>query len=592
MSCKTILNVVKNHQWRSLFFQLWRYIIIAVGVPTVICLLLFSGLYSNKMHEEYENAFANSSYKSAENFKANIAELFRISIEASQEKEFIRFLEKNIDNRDYISEMMQYIEIKNLLQKYLYENEIVENVWIYSVKNDSIMSYGNKFNVEDAIEKDLTYEVIKKTDKCSVSKNKVKLLNSEEDEFCVITIAFPMYIDDFNAVDGVIAFNIPCENINNKILYIGEGKKENAAIMTKNGTIVSFENDEMSEFEHFSFSEVLKRSSKNGYTIEKKGLDTYCCVPDTDFDFIMLISSGTDNGKQLVKIIFRMIIVVLLIAMIAMIILSYAISIMVFNFMIAFVYGVEIYNVNDAKMMVDYRYLGKRFLLNMKKDAKIDEEFAVKMSKLRDMQVLALQNQINPHFIFNTLNFVNVMIIQITKRDCAPANVVSLLSDILHYSLNSEEFTATLSDELRYAQKYIEIERFKRDNSFEMITDADESVLKAKCVKFSLQPILENCIMHGFVGEKNNNGVIVLSIHKVEENIHIVIKNNGRCASNEKIRELNESFKNTDTIKRGRHIGLANVNQRLKIIFGTAASMRVYNEQNGFAVEIIYPFEK
>ena len=62
----------------------------------------------------------------------------------------------------------------------------------------------------------------------------------------------------------------------------------------------------------------------------------------------------------------------------------------------------------------------------------------------------------------------------------------SLLSDILHYSLNSEEFTATLSDELRYAQKYIEIEKFKRDNSFEMITDVDESILKGKCVKFSL----------------------------------------------------------------------------------------------------------
>ena len=97
--------------------------------------------------------------------------------------------------------------------------------------------------------------------------------------------------------------------------------------------------------------------------------------------------------------------------------------------------------------------------------------------------------------------------------------------------------------------------------------------------------------MHGFVGERSDNSIILLLIHKVEENIHIVIKNNGRCASNEKIRELNESFKNTDTIKRGRHIGLANVNQRLKIIFGAAASMRVYNEQNGFVVEIIYPFE-
>ena len=558
-------------------------------MPTVIYLIVFSRLYVNKKYDEYENSFANSSYKSAENFKNNIAELFRISIETSQEREILQFLEEETQEEESISEMIRLTETKNLLRQYLYQYENVENIWIYSVKNDSIISCVRNVTVDEAVEKELAYDILENDERCSISQNRFSVSSGDgEEKVLGITIAFPMYMENFNNVDGIIAFDILCDSISDKILYT---ENEHTAILTKTGAIVSLGNNDTAEFEKLSFNEILKRIGKNEYIIEKNSSDTYCYVPDTDFDFILLFSSGTESGKQLAVITLRMIMSWLLISLIAMIILSYAISMVVFDFMIAFVYGVGVYNLNDAQSMVDYRYLGKRFLLNMKKDTKMDEEFAVKMSRLRDTQVLALQNQINPHFIFNTLNFVTLMIIQITKRDCAPSKVVSLLSDILYYSLNTAEFTATLSDELEYAQKYVEIEMIKHDNSFEMIMDVDENILDGKCVKFSLQPILENCIMHGFDAERCEKGVIVLKIYKQENNIHIVIKNNGRSASNEKIHELNESFKHTDTIKRGRHIGLANVNQRLKIIFGTSASMRVYNEQNGFAVEIVHPFE-
>lgn len=592
MKCKGLLNVVKNHHWRSLFFQLWKYIIIAVGVPTVIYSIGFSGFYINKTYDEYENAFASSVYKSAENFKTNTEELFRSSIEFSQEKKFLSLLEENTGAADNIYEMIQYVEVKNLLQKYMYEYDVVENVWIYLPKNDRVISCGRRFAVDEELEKEIAYDCIRKDEKCSISKREFAISREEgEVDFTGITIAFPIKVENFNNADGVIVFNIACDNVSNKILYTKREEKENTAILTKNGTVISLGNDDTAKPEKLSFDKILKNTGENGYAIEKSGSDTYYCVPDTDFGFILLFSSGSQNMKKLTEMVIEMVMLLFLIALISTIILSYIISVITFNFMIGFAYGVGTYNASDEHAMVDYRYIGKRFLINMKKDAKIDEEFAVNMCRLRDMQVLALQNQINPHFIFNTLNFVNLMIIRLTKKDCAPAKVVSLLSDILQYSLVSEGFIATLSEELGCAHKYIEIEMLKHDNSFKMITNVDNKLLAGKCVKFSLQPILENCIRHGFTGEKNENGVIALSICRKGDNVCIVIKNSGICASEEKIREINESFKNIDTIKSGRHIGLANVNQRLKIIFGTSASMRVYNEQNGFAVEIIYPFE-
>jgi len=160
----------------------------------------------------------------------------------------------------------------------------------------------------------------------------------------------------------------------------------------------------------------------------------------------------------------------------------------------------------------------------------------------------------------------------------------------LQYSLNTEEFTTTIEEELYYTNKYIEIERLKSDNNYELKTEIDEKLLKGRVVKFSFQPIMENSIIHGFAF-KTQDCVISLKIFEEGKNIHIIIKDNGDGASAEKINELNESFKNNIGIKRGRHIGLVNVNHRLKIIYGEEATMHAYNDDDGFVVEIIQPFE-
>lgn len=590
MSYKTVLNIIKNYQWRGIFFQLWKYIIIAVGVPTIICMCIISLLYANKMYEEYESAFAASSYKSAENFKDSVGNFFELSCDVTQSRELVGFLEDGSDGADNgVDGMLSDIEAKNALKQYLNKYDTVENVWLYSVKRDEILSNCKNFNIDEETERKIARACIDDDSKCGIMRNTYEIVRGDGiEEYEAVTVAFPIYIDSFDSADGVFVFSIPCDRMDERILHTDD---EDAVILTSDDRKVCLSGDHTDRIHSISYDEILEKSDGNDYITEKNGFDIYCCVPDDDFDFVVLFSSGEEGGRKIAAMVVRIIVTVILVSLLAMIVLSYAISMLVFDFMIAFVYGVGIYNVNDAKEMVDYKYLGKKFLHTMKRDAKLENEFAMKMSRLRDTQVLALQNQINSHFIFNTLNFVNLMIIQITKRDCAPAQVVTLLSDILHYSLSTEEFTATLEDELSYAEKYVEIEKLKHDNSFEMITDAEESVLSGKCVKFSLQPILENCIMHGFNTEMEEKGIIRLSIFREEENVHISIKNNGTRAPERKIDELNRSFKETDVIKRGRHIGLANVNQRLKIIFGDDASMRVYNDREGFAVEIIHPFE-
>ena len=196
-------------------------------ISGVVCVLsIFGALYiSKKISEPIE--------KINENAKKIVKGEYDVSLDNKNTIDEIRELNENLNyasnelskteslRRELLSNVSH--DLKTPLTMIKAYAEMVRDITYKDKKKRGKLMNLSK-NEEEQLKKFLNSLNIKKTDKCSVSKNKVKLLNSEEDEFCVITIAFPMYIDDFNAVDGVIAFNIPCENINNKILNIKKNR--------------------------------------------------------------------------------------------------------------------------------------------------------------------------------------------------------------------------------------------------------------------------------------------------------------------------------------------------------------------------------
>ena len=186
------------------------------------------------------------------------------------------------------------------------------------------------------------------------------------------------------------------------------------------------------------------------------------------------------------------------------------------------------------------------------------------------------------------INLVNLMIIRITQGNCAPAQIISLLSDIMYYSLKTDKFITSLDEEILYTKKYIQIEQIKYNDKFNFDFEIDESVKNCKIVKFTLQPILENCIEHGIKKLKDQNGMITLKAFKDKEVLRIVITDNGVGISTQKFTELNNKLKSSD-IPTGKHIGLANVNQRIQLIFGKEYGVKVFPLNQGLKIELTQP---
>lgn len=195
----------------------------------------------------------------------------------------------------------------------------------------------------------------------------------------------------------------------------------------------------------------------------------------------------------------------------------------------------------------------------------------------RIIQSKMLKYQINPHFLYNTLNTIASMgelsdfpeIVTIAKN----------LSYIMQYNLRGSSFVS-LASEIEMVKSYIEIQQIRFPDTFAVQYDIAEDVKELQIIKFILQPIVENIFQHGF-SKKNQDNQILIRAYREEKRLFLVVRDNGRGIEKEKIREINaklaEERKYTDEEDTGEHqsIGIYNVNRRIRIYYGKEYGVRI-----------------
>lgn len=203
---------------------------------------------------------------------------------------------------------------------------------------------------------------------------------------------------------------------------------------------------------------------------------------------------------------------------------------------------------------------------------------------IKQSEYLALLNQINPHFLYNTLDAIRNDALQLDNEGIA--NTVEALSDFFAYSALDMEKLIELSKEIENARCYYTIQQYRFDDlkNIEIInlTDSDD-IYDCKVPKFMLQPIVENSIVHGFERSKYG-GEVQIIIQRSDSDVVISVKDNGIGMDEDTLNSLNEKlaakpvevFDEDEPIVRG-GIALININKRIKLLFGKDYGMRVYS---------------
>ena len=233
----------------------------------------------------------------------------------------------------------------------------------------------------------------------------------------------------------------------------------------------------------------------------------------------------------------------------------------------------------------EIRHLGRSIQESYSQNLSLMKKVVWEQNERRKSELDVLQSQINPHFLYNTLDSITWMI-EGEKNEEA-AFMITQLAKLFRISLSKGHTIISIRDELQHAQSYMNIQKIRYKNKFEVIFDTDPEILDCCVVKLVLQPVLENAINYG-IREMDGCGRIEIHGKKADNMIILSVSDNGMGIPEDEIAFL---LKDTNRVrKRGSGVGLVNVNNRIKILFGERYGLYIESElDEGTTVYIKLP---
>jgi len=203
---------------------------------------------------------------------------------------------------------------------------------------------------------------------------------------------------------------------------------------------------------------------------------------------------------------------------------------------------------------------------------------------LRDTQMNALQAQINPHFLYNTLETIRFMISMNDKRSM---DMVKLLAQLFRVSIGKGEKYVTLRSELEHVNLYLELQKIRYSNRFSVEIAINEDLMDLYTIKFLLQPLVENSIYHG-LEEIEGGGIIRISALRKKERLIVSVYDNGAGIPPQKRDTILAHLKNED---RTGSVGLQNVHDRIHLHFGDDYGLTIESAEGmGTTVTLSLPW--
>jgi two-component system, sensor histidine kinase YesM len=208
----------------------------------------------------------------------------------------------------------------------------------------------------------------------------------------------------------------------------------------------------------------------------------------------------------------------------------------------------------------------------------------------KEAEIRALQGQMNPHFLYNTLESINML--AITKGNFEVSDMVTSLGKLLRYTIDHSAKMVTLEEECSFIRSYVAIQKVRIGEQLQYTEKIDSNHQQVFIPKLVLQPLVENAIVHGNLKE---GGHIWLEAHIEKQLLKITIRDNGQGITQEQLIKLIKMIENHDTASSEKHNGIAltNIHERLQLLYGKEYGITIDGEeQKGFSVTLNLPLQR
>ena len=200
------------------------------------------------------------------------------------------------------------------------------------------------------------------------------------------------------------------------------------------------------------------------------------------------------------------------------------------------------------------------------------EDLRIKEHESANARLRELQAQINPHFLYNTLETIRSLALRNGVESIA--DIAKSMALIFRYCINSRDEVVTLREELAHVKSYINIQKIRYKNRLQVYFYVDDELLDNCIIKILVQPLVENAIYHG-IDQKREGGKISIVCHKSLKGVEIAVEDNGMGMKPEVLRSLQKQLHECQGGHLGEIIGLKNVHSRLKLYYGRERGLHI-----------------
>lgn len=374
------------------------------------------------------------------------------------------------------------------------------------------------------------------------------IVNDEEEIIGYVILYF-----DYGVIDQMFSANLPEGS------FFQVVNEKNALIFSNSGKDVSY------------FDSLDNGYAKNIYEAKSVGWTFHMAIPS---EFYI---AGIHRTAVVSAVVTMLIIVIALLATIV-IVSKVTTEISVLSSKMKGVSSGDLTVRYEVKRNDEIGQMGKTFNHMIVRIQKLMEQVAKEEREKRLNEMAFLQAQINPHFVSNVMNNV-VWMAKIQHAD----NIVPLvnsLNALLQNVMHQDREFIPLKNELEYVDNYLVIMEYSGSYDFMLTKEVEEDTLSLLIPRFILQPIVENAIYHGLPEDLAKQGRIVISSKRYDNNLVIIVEDNGDGISEEKAGEILKKRKGKDRSFNG--IGVVNVNERIKIYFGDSYGLHFESEKGQY----------
>lgn len=353
--------------------------------------------------------------------------------------------------------------------------------------------------------------------------------------------------------------------------------------------------------QNVSNDEIVKKAvGRQGVFNMENGGEPFLCVyqlsQETGWKFIVTIplSELTESVSKNQNVIIAAALAVIVLAMILTVVFSYGLTGPLRKLMS------KMRKVEDGDFNVRFhvRYedevgrLGRHFNHMLTRVQQlINEVYVTKLIK-KEVEMEALQAQINPHFIYNTLESIRMN--AEVHDDEETSEMIAILGDMLRYSTHYQNEKTTLQKEIEHLRNYIALMNYRFGSKVTLDVPSADRLEPVQMIKLVLQPIVENAITHGLDADPSHLRISLRFEIREQEGV-LFVRDNGRGMTQQRMRQLNQTLKEPlrETPPQEHGIGLRNVNERLRLHYGEGYGLEISDSQpeKGTEIMIRLPYE-